>query len=64
MRRKKNSPASGAERLWREHAVRLLRSHEANCLKKARKILATLKSIDASVEIIAREMARQAKGQQ
>jgi hypothetical protein len=61
MKRQRNSTRNRATSLRPAHVVRLLRNQEAN---QAKEILMKLKSIDESVEIIAREMAKRAKGKQ
>lgn len=63
---KKTNPASKEHRAFRRTVRQLLarwtRQHNCTCHAQTRTILGLLRSIEGSIEIMAREMARQSKG--
>ena len=61
MKKRNNSLQNNTEKVLPEHLVRVVTNQGAKCFRQGKTILEKLKSIDDSVEIIAREMARQAK---
>ena len=61
MRKKGSSSSKEAVTGVSEHLVRVVERQGAECFEQGKAILKTLRNIDESVDIIAREIARYAK---